>query len=362
MVAFKFITALYHEMGKEIPEEDYEDLLSMAVIATISDIMDLVDENRTYVAEGLKYINKTKNIGLKQLMQVAKIVTVKSDTIAFHIGPMINAAGRLKSPYLALNLLLADDEIEAFKYAVELYELNNKRRKFQKDAIKNISEEVLKDDFIVLYLADASKGILGTIASSVAETYKKPCFVLGGHKRLTGSGRAAKGYSILSFINANRDILEGGGHEAAAGITVDEEKLQELKERCNAHYRNWLEENNRPKEDFLLCLSELDFSMCNMRLAENLMKMEPYGKGNMPIAFITYQVKVKDVKILGETKNAIKFMFKKDETEVSAIGFAPVIAAYKDWKTVDIAYNIGINEWRGNRTVQLMIVDIKESK
>ena len=186
---------------------------------------------------------------------------------------------------------------------------------------------------------------------------------MGGKHRLTGSGRSVNGYPIIDFIHSAKDFATGGGHAAAAGISILEEDIQKLRERCNAHYRKWLEEHGKEQEVLLDCVCEIDFDVCNMRFAENLDKLEPYGKDNMPLVFVSKNVKIKDCMILGETGNAIRFTFSKDNIDVKGIGFSSIVGLYKDnMNIVDIAYNIGINEWMGKKSLQLTVLDIKPVK
>ena len=363
LIAFKFICALYELNKVEMPRELYDELLSFAAIATIADIMKLTDENRFFVYEGLKRINKTQNIGLRTLINEANITSIKADTIAFLIGPMINAAGRLASPTIAHDLFISEDIAECEKLAKKLIELNKQRKSLQKDIIDQIPADVLKDDFIVFYNPNAGKGVLGTIASSISDRYKKPCFVLSGHKRLTGSGRTAHGYSILSFINSSRDILDGGGHTEAAGITLLEENLDELRRRCNIHFKNWLQQNDKSLDDILYSLGEIPFSLIDLRFAENLEMLEPYGCGNPKITFISRNVNIREANIIGSTQNAIKFKFEQNGIHLDGIGFNNIINLYNDkMHNVDIAYTININEWNGIKTVQLQLVDIRRNE
>jgi len=363
MVAFKFIQALYEKLNMKLDEELYKELLSSATIATVADVMDLSDENRTLVSEGLNYITHTNMIGLKKLMEILKINEMHAQTISFQIGPIMNAAGRVASPKVAFNLLMADDEVTAGKLANELVNLNKERRQVQKEIVETISEDLLKDDFIILHIPNDMKvGLLGPIASAISERYMKPCFVLSGKDKLSGSGRAANGYSILSFINTSRDILEGGGHESAAGISVLEKDLEELRERSNKHYRAWLKENNKSDKAYIYCLCEVDIKTCTMRLARDLAMLEPYGKGNQQINFVANDLKVRSVKILGDNA-AIKFTLEQNGYEIKAIGFSKILSIYKeDMNVIDAVFNIEINTWNGISEVQLTLIDIRRNE
>lgn len=362
LIAFKFIESLYQYLNLTVDSDLYNEFLSFATIGTVADVMKLTDENRYYVSKGLEYLNKTKNIGLKALIQQAKLGTITAETIAFQIGPMLNAANRLGKPAYAMNLLLTDDKPTAEYLAKELVSLNQSRKKMQKEVADNIPPEVLKDNFIILYKPDISSGICGSIASSISDIYKKPCFVLTGKKQLMGSGRSAKGYSILEFIKSIPDIVNGGGHSAAAGISLDENNLDELRKRANAHFNHWLIENDKDIEEYLYIVCEMNFDLINMRLANNLEALAPFGNGNPRPVFMTSKVNINSASYIGSENNVLKLELEKDNFTFPAIAFADVINQYNEnMTTVDIAYNIVLNEWNNTATVQLQLVDLRDN-
>ena len=363
LVAFKFIETMYKQLNLTMNEDLYNELISLAAIGTIADVMKLVDENRFYVGKGLIELNKTKNFGLKALIEESKLGTITAETIAFQIGPMINAAGRLASAQLAMDLLLADDEVTAKQYAKRLINLNQERRKLQKEATEGIPKDILNDNFIVLYKPDVSHGICGTIASSISDKYKKPCFVLSGHNKLTGSGRSAKGYSILKFIQSIPDLAQGGGHSAAAGISILEKDLDELRKRANEHFSQWLIANDKDLEEYLYILCEIDFDLINMRLANNLEALAPFGVGNPRPVFMTQGVDIISASFIGNEKNVLKMELKKDGKKFQAIVFADVANQYTDdMENIDIAFQITLNEFpKDNYTIQLQITDLRKN-
>lgn len=362
LVAFKFIEAVFDYSVYNMSVDLYEELLSFVAIGTVSDVMKLTDENRFYVSKGLEIINRTKNLGLQALIREANLTNVTAETIAFHIGPMLNAANRLSSPQLAMDLLLADDEVIANERAKKLANLNRERRKLQKEAADNISPDILQDNFIILYQPNITNGICGSIASSISDKYKKPCFVLSGKNRLVGSGRSAKGYSILDFIKSIPDLVQGGGHAAAAGIAVDEDKLEELRQRANEHFNNWLLENDKDIEENLYILNELSFNLIDMRLANNLEALAPFGNGNPRPMFMTSNVNVISASCVGTDKNVLRLELEKNDKKFIAIAFADVIDQYNtDMTNIDIVYNITLNEWNNSCTVQLQLVDLRKS-
>ena len=362
LVAFKFIESLYQYLAIDIDSDLYDELLSFATIGTVADVMKLNDENRYYVGKGLQVLNNTKNIGLKALFNEAGLTNIMAETIAFQIGPMINAAGRLSTAKLAYDLLLSEDIIEAQKIAHQLVSLNQERRKLQKEATQNIPVEILKDNFIILHKPDISNGICGSIASSITDKYKKPCFVFSGHNRLVGSGRSAKGYSILKFIQSIPDIAQGGGHEAAAGISILEDNLELLRKLANEDFTKWLNDNEKDVKDYLYILCELDFKLINMRLVNNLEALAPFGNGNPRPVFMTQNVHILNREILGSEQNVLKLELVKDNQKFTAISFADTMNLFNDkMNEIDICYNLVLNEWNNNSNIQLQLVDLQQS-
>lgn len=367
-VAFKFIEKMFEESGtplKEYNEELYDELLSLNAIATIADVMQICDENRFYVGKGLQKLRHTKNLGLKTLIQQSSLISINVDSISFTLGPIINAAGRMETPHLAFNLIVAEDINECNRLAKRLISLNSQRRKIQKKVIEDIPPEILNDNFIVFYKPAVEKGILGTIASAIADKYKKPCFVLSGNEglekvRLTGSGRSAQNYPILSFIQDSKDIVDGGGHDAACGITLLKENLEELRKRCNLHFQQWLNNNNKQIDNFVYTLCELNFDIINMQLANSLNLLEPFGLGNPKPLFLIKNVFVKEAYIIGTNDNAIKFVLEQNGKEINAIGFSDIVSMYKeDMRNIDFICSIGLNEWPKDQfSLQLQVVDL----
>lgn len=365
-VAFKVIEALIPDF-KNTPL--YGHLMEILAIGTIADVMALVDENRTFVIDGINRLNKTTNVGLKQLFEISGSKNKKIDvtTIGFFIGPNINAAGRLESPDLALNLLLADDEVEGAKYAKILLDLNDKRKALQKEALAKIEVNPENDCFIVI-IDGANAGIAGVIASNVVEKYKRPCFVLHEHNGIaTGSGRTFGDFNIMNCIINHLDVVEsGGGHPGACGMAIKVERLPEFQKICNKEFAEWLVINPDGLVPQLNVTCEANFEDISMKLISNMDRLKPFGNGNPEPRFITTSVDVHSNKVVGKNKNVIQFVFRKGFHEFKAVGFESVKTKYAEFglpNKVDILYNIGLNEYpAGTFTIQLSIMDIKKTK
>ena len=365
LVAYKFIHALLQNDDCNIDESLDKELISLAAIATVADIMDLIGENRYYVNEGLKYIKISDNEGIKALFKASKINkdSFRAEDIAFKLAPAVNSAGRLKSPGIALKLFLTDDVVEATNYAKELVKLNNVRKEKTADVMNNV--EVNEDDkVLIVTLKDIGAGLLGPIASSLAEHYHKPCFALAEKDgMLSGSGRSANGYDIFNVINNNRNFLSGGGHKQAAGVKLSNENIDKFRELCNEDYTGF-EKTAGIDEVTKNAICELDINLITDSLINNLNMLEPYGKGNEKPTFILKHVRLKDISFIGKNESTLKFRACSDSSCdcIDAIGFSNISDKYKELgnpKNLDILCTIGYNGWMGRNTKQIMIEDIR---
>lgn len=365
-VAFKLSDALIENFNKT---PIYKDLLQGCAIATVADAMDIVDENRAIVIEGLKILNSNdKNIGIKKLLERMNYQDkeIKLDTIGFNIGPCINAAGRLDTPNRALDLLLSDDDYTSEKKANELVELNEKRKTLQKNITDNLS--VNTDNYCLIVEIPANiAGIGGIIASNVAEKYQKPCFVVHGNDILTGSGRTIGDFPIIDCLTLNKDVINsGGGHAAACGFSIKREMLEKFQDRCNKIYNKWLKVNPELIYPTLKATCEIDFRLVSERLYHNMSKLQPFGNGNQEPVFVTRNVQIISSKVVGELQNAIQFKFFNKNINLNGIGFLQIKNKYLELNqpaNVDIMYSININEWpKGKYNLQLQMIDLIPSK
>ena len=363
LVAYKFIHALLQDDSGNIDTDLDKELISLAAIATVADIMELVGENRYYVSEGLKYIVASDNEGIKALLKESKINknSFCAEDIAFRLAPAINSAGRLKNPGIALKLILTDDVVEATGYAKELIKLNNIRKEKTREVMNNVDINE-NDKVLIVTLKDIGAGLLGPIASSIAEHYHKPCFALAEHDGiLSGSGRSANGYDIFNVINNNRDFLSGGGHKQAAGVKLSDENIDKFKKLCNEDYIGFEKTAgvNVVTKD---AVCELDVGLITDRLINNLNQLEPYGKGNEKPLFILKHVRLNNISFIGKNESTIKFIAYMGNNYVDAIGFSNICDKYKELgkpDKLDILCTIGYNTWMGRNTRQIMIEDIR---
>ncbi|MFW6016209.1 MAG: single-stranded-DNA-specific exonuclease RecJ [bacterium] len=369
MVAFKLINALISNLDiiDELTDTTlHEELIEIVTIGTIADVMELSNENRYYVKKGLELLSNPKNIGLKVLMKKLNLYgkELSASDIGFMVGPCINASGRMESPDHAVKLLLCDDEVEAEKYAIKLIKLNDERKKIQRKVLKELKIDE-NDNFIIKIINDEKcKGILGIIAGNIADKYQKPCFVLGGNEKLSGSGRSVYTYDINSVVQANKDLVSGGGHAAACGIALSKENLDQFKSICDNHFAKWLE--NATMDDLVPTIdivNKIKFDLISERLINNINKLKPYGNGNEEPLFISENVNVDSYKIVGKNKNVLQMTLSQGFNTIAAVGFSSIKDKFDELNcpnNIDVVYTIGLNEWPpGCFKPQLMIKDIK---
>ncbi|HSH36636.1 single-stranded-DNA-specific exonuclease RecJ, partial [Schnuerera sp.] len=373
-VAFKFIQVLYDEFGINV-EESYE-LLEYVAMGTVCDVVDLIDENRIIVTEGLKMINNTDNIGLKALIKATGLEGKKISTysLGFILGPCINASGRLDTAETAVEMFLTQDPQLAKKYAEELYQLNEERKEMTEDGFKRVIDQIELGDFsdqrvLIIYEPDIHESIVGIIAGRVKDRYYRPTIILTKSKdenRIKGSGRSIEEYNMFAEISKCKDLLSSfGGHPMAAGVSLDISNLDSFREKLNKQ-ASLSGEDLLPKVyiDIHLPLDYISFN-----LVEDLKSLEPFGKGNPKPLFADKNISIKRGFILGKNKNALKLLLltKKGKT-IDGLYFGDIeefenklIEKYgtdevnKMFKgidnkiKVDIIYTPNINEYMGNK-------------
>ena len=368
LVAYKLMEYIYERLySKKIyDDEKLTDLLEVAAIATIGDVMPLVDENRILVKNGLKSLMHTKNLGLQALIKVTGMDGKKltAYSIGFVLGPCLNAGGRLENALIALNMFMAESEEEAMEYASHLKELNDERKdltlKNVKRAIEIAENEYSDNDILVIYLDDCHESIAGIIAGRVREAIGKPTIILteafGEENMIKGSGRSIESYNMFEALYEVKDIfVKFGGHHMAAGMSLKKERLDEFRERLN-------ENSKLCAEDFVQKIwidIALPFSYLSLDFVRELDKLEPFGNKNEKPKFARKDIKIISKTILGKNKNVVKMVLEDvDKTAVEAIYFGDGEEFFKsiqDRKTIDIIYYPDINEYGGRESLQIVI-------
>ncbi|MCR5700457.1 MAG: single-stranded-DNA-specific exonuclease RecJ [Candidatus Saccharibacteria bacterium] len=306
-VAFKLAQALVKEGAIKAGQEKW--LLDLVLIGTICDSMLLTGENRILCYYGLKVLKRTRRPGLKELMRRAGVKTLNSEAIGFQIGPRLNAAGRLDTAEIALNLLRTNKPTEAASLANQLEELNKKRKTEQLSATREIKERGIKDGSVIIETGHWHEGIIGIVAGHLVEDYAKPAFVLTEVENniYKGSGRSFGDFNLAKALDQVRDtIIGGGGHAGAAGVKIKQENLYAFREQINAYYDS-LKLKNQSK--YLKPIPDLtldDFADLSLELLEELRVLEPYGPGNEEPIFRLTNVKIAEIRRMGADQNHLR--------------------------------------------------------
>ena len=365
-VAFKLVQALQTELDGL--SDGYEKwLLDLVALGTVCDIVTLADENRANVYWGLEVLKKQQRPGLKALMAVAGVEPgqVNARHLGFGLGPRMNAAGRLETAQHALDMLVARDGLAALEASEKLEELNAKRRGIQ-DAIFEEAcqqaEELANDRVLVVSSDGWNHGVIGIVASKLVEKYKKPVFIIGERgEEATGSARSFGDFSAADAVRAADDIIiKGGGHGAAAGVTLATEKIGDFRRRVNEFYDSLQLAN---QERYLLPRADVeidDFSEIDEELVANLAKMEPFGNGNPEPVLKIARASVLSMRRMGADGQHVKLALRdKNGKVLQMLAFnAPEEFFREPGDEVAAWFQPTINEWQGVRTVEGRLLHI----
>ena len=365
VVAYKMVEKLYEAAG--VPREEWKELLEFAAIATVGDVMRLQDENRILVKYGLKQMARTRNLGLRKLVEKTglDITDLSAYHIGFVIGPCLNAGGRLQTAKAALRLFLSEDEAEAEHLAEELKELNDIRKDMTKkgedEAIAQVETQYMEDKVLVVFLPDCHESLAGIIAGRVREHFHKPSIVLTrSGDMVKGSGRSIEPYHMFRELTKVRELLpKFGGHPMAAGLSIKEEDVPEFRRRLN-------ENAVLTEEDFIPRVwidVPMPMEYVTEGLVEELKRLEPFGQGNEKPMFAQKGLMIRSLRVLGKNRNVVKLGLVTDtglSMEGLLFGDGDAIQrelAGKD--RIDIVYYPDVNEYNGNRTLQAVIRNYK---
>ena len=390
-VVFKFVTAFeeyYTDKDRLTANLDiireYADLVA---IGTIADVMPIKEENRIIVKYGLDMIGRKENarVGLEALIELTsgkgdfkrkKKVKITSGYVGFTLAPRINAAGRVRSASLSVELFLAEDKDKAMAIAEELCRANDERKaeenKIMADAYKKIEAYDLdKNPVIVLDADDWHHGVIGIVSSRITEKYGRPSILVSfegnageksGEDVGKGSGRSIKGLNLVDALcYCDEYLVKFGGHELAAGLSVTRENLPLFIEKINEYANSNLNEDDLVPTVEADC--EIEFSDVNLTLAEELRKLEPYGVGNPVPLFVMRNLPISEITGISDGKHS-RISFTNGRNSLSGMFFsaAPDTLGVYVGDTADLLFSIDINEWMDRRSVQLLIRDIKPSE
>lgn len=363
-VAYKLIEALYNIMQRDPEDVDY--LMENVAIATVGDVMDLTGENRIFVKQGLEMLKRTKNQGLKALIECTGIDVERLSAyhIGFVLGPCINASGRLDTAKRALELLNAKTRREAVMLAEDLKALNDSRKEMTEkgveEAVQMIESTSLKDDkVLVVYLPDCHESIAGIIAGRIKERYYRPTFVLTkAEEGVKGSGRSIESYDMFAQMCRCRALFtKFGGHKLAAGLSLEEGNVERFRETIN-DLADLTEEDLQMKVSIDMLLP---FPYITEQLIGELQLLEPFGKGNTKPLFAERNLRVISPRIFGKNRNVLKCRLEDAYgNQMEAVYFGDVEACLKAMETkhvMSFTYYPSVNEYMGRRTLQLTIVN-----
>mgnify|MGYP002856367239 CR=1 FL=1 len=399
-VAYKLITymldhkkELFTDKGIGIrfdtdSEEQFrEEILQMAALATIGDIMELKDENRVIVKEGIRSMEQRPSVGLKALLDVQGLTGKHLNTyhFGFVLGPTINAAGRLDSAMRSYRLLIERDEAIARVQAEEIKQLNESRKSMTEDAtelaVQSIEEGGFGNDrILVVYVPGCHESLAGIVAGKLRERYSRPAFVLtDAEVGLKGSARSIEAYHIYDAMTEIKDVfLKYGGHSQAAGFSIERDRLDEMRRRLNDNCR--LED-----QDFEEKLSlDAEMALCHISpdLVDQLEYLEPIGNGNESAIFACRNLRLVKGRLMGANGSFGRYTMEEEGQQYELLLFRQndrLIKEIKDrygdavWEGIlsgrenpdaapvllNVAYSVKWNEYKGNRNIQIVIEDFK---
>lgn len=367
VVAWKLVQLLCPEDSVFLREE----LLQVAALATVCDVMELKDENRIIVGEGLKRMNTAPIPGLRALVEAAglKQKPLSAYHLGFVIGPCLNATGRLDTAGRALELLQAKDRATAASIAQELRDLNESRKEMTKEGVEEaveLAEKQLEktgklDSVLVIYLPELHESLAGIVAGRIREKYTRPVFVLtDGQEEVKGSGRSIAGYDMYGEMTRCGDLfLKYGGHKMAAGLSIPREKVEEFRERMNRNCP--LTEAELIDKVYIDVAMPFDYA--NEQLVGEFEKLEPFGNGNSKPLFAQKNVQVYQPRIFGRQRNVLKCkLVDGNGAERQGVYFGEVEEFMEFLEThagapISILYQPTINSYRGDSHIELIIED-----
>ena len=371
-VGFKLVHAYSRVHG--IPFSDISDYLDLVAVSIASDIVPLTGENRVLAYFGLKQLNESPRMGLREIIREAEVCrTLTVEDVVFKIGPRINAAGRMETGSKAVELLISNDTKIATEISKEINNFNIERRNVDRsittEAMRMIAEDqrTVNAKTTVLFNPTWKKGVIGIVASRLIETYYRPTVILTESNGFaTGSARSVQGYDLYQAIEACSDLLESfGGHMFAAGLTLKKENIRPFMDRFEEFVNNTITEDQLVPRVFVD--SELSFSEINEEFYNFLTRFQPFGPENMSPVFVSRNVyDFGTGRMVGSSGEHLKLDLCHESTgqiifPAIAFGQAENFEYIRGGKPIDICYSIEMNEFRGNRNLQLNIKDIKIS-
>ena len=360
-VALKLIMALRKSLRDsgwwtaERPEPNLRDILDLAALGTVADVMPLVDENRILTHHGLRVMNEKPRLAIRVLQQLKNVKSITSRTLGFQFAPLLNAAGRLEDADIAVNFLLSNDLQEAEKMAKKLDATNIERREKEEEMLETaltLAETQKHLPALILTSPEFHEGINGIVATRLVERFYKPVLILSEREeKLKGSGRSIPELHLKDALSECADLLERfGGHAAAAGCRLIPENLDAFRERFFAFCQQHIPESIEPK---LQLDGSLELPKLTERFVEQLDRLQPFGEGNQEPLF---SVETQELPFTRLKEKHVKWQVNGN---VEIIGWNRA-ETYTEKPPSQLAVNLSFNEFRGRRKIQLTIQDSQE--
>lgn len=367
-VAFKLVQAMQTQMeGLPLGQEKW--LLDLVALGTVCDVVTLVGENRANVYWGLEVLKKQRRPGLKALMAVAGVdsKTINARALGFGLGPRMNAAGRLETAQHALDMLVAEDPLIALEKAEYLDELNLRRKDIQNaifDEALQQAESMTHDDVLVVSGKGWNHGVIGIVAAKLLERYKKPTYVLEEQENgeAKGSARSFGEFSAADAIRAAEEvIIKGGGHAAAAGVTLLNTQIPAFREKVNAYYRL---QGYKNQLNYLLPKADahvLDFSEITESLVQQIARLEPFGNANPEPVLRTENVLVIGQRRMGADGQHVKLRAQDNQKNtLEFLAFSAPDHFFKEpGEYATLWFQPTLNEWNGMRSIEGRLLHVE---
>lgn len=370
-VAFKLASATMQTArlkGADLPAGHEKWYLDLVAIATVTDVMPILGENRLLEHYGLLVLEKTRRPGLKKLIEITRTDKIDTTAIGFRIGPRINAAGRISHASKAFDVLTASESDNIDELVFSLDQLNRDRQKVSDSAYREARAQVLdrgldKKPVIVVHSEDWHPGIVGLIAGKLVTEFGIPTFALTlVNGTYVGSGRSVGGMHLVKCMDSCGDIYKKyGGHPQACGLTLkNKEVLSIFEDKAVEFAQNYFSEE-LPKPHIEID-GILPFHVLDRKLLDEVMKLRPFGEGNKEPSFVTSGIELKDIRPVGKKGDHLKLTLRHEVSDIDAIafGFGEASRDIKAGDKVDIVYSLALNEWNGMEKMQLIIQDMKK--
>ncbi len=367
-VAFKVIWALFREAGIK-DSSAIKELLDLAALGTVADVVPMTGENRTIAVAGLKVLNDKKRVGVSSLVNSARITgDITNQKISFMLAPRLNAPGRLEHAELSIRLLLEDDPQKALALANEINVINTQRQKIGsligEDAFQRIGA-VCDTKLIMLTGKNWHPGVIGIVASKVSERYHRPTILISEEEdgSCRGSVRTIENFDVYKMLLTCRDLFtDFGGHKDAAGFGIQSDNLAELKRRLSNHVEETL--NVEALEPTTKIDLELPSEMITIDYAREIERLEPFGPGNQAPVFLGKNMKFVSAKQVGSDGAHLKVKLTDGNSVFDGIGFGigKLIKNIEGCRNIDVAFNLTVNEWDGYSFPQMEIIDMRSAQ